>query len=225
MSEPEEIAEPTEDGRSEKAVETVEAADSTEIPHLLGETAPVLDCCYCGEPMEMLFPELAGGLLGCDCCKLLWFRHGQMERVDLMDDRLEDFAHSSSGVELKSGIQEQLMTDKGKGRDSKPVSKTGKLECSSCDIPMHFHKYFSAPQVFHPECYSCGAICLSAAMLKEIRENSMNAAQLEAYRNQLAHSIVGYTQAEEATVARKNTKNFAKMWQKWRYGAREKADD
>ena len=158
-----------------------------------------MKCSACDNELTLLFEDIE--LKGCEECKFLWFTQGQLERIDLMSDTLADFAETTSEVELS---QEAI--------------------CPSCGIPLHFHKYPTAPQVSYPECYNCAGSYLSASQLKEIRENSLNPAQLETYRNQLAHSVEGFTQAEDKRTTRQGQSGFARKWNQFRFWAKDKED-
>ena len=138
--------------------------------------------------------SVAPDLHSCPHCSLLWFAQGQLKKLDLFDDAFTSFSVQENEVEAPEHPR-----------------------CAMCEIPLHQHKYPTAPQVLMHECYRCGGASLSASQVREIRENSMNEAQMAAYLDQLAHSVPGYTLADDVRVSRGGVSGFAKKWQKYRF--------
>jgi len=156
-----------------------------------------MHCNACDSELETVIEDL--NLLGCQKCGLLWFTQGQFERINLVKEPLlEEFAD----------IEDCKTIEKGE-------------RCNKCDIPLHFHKFPINPNVLYAECYNCSGAYITAAQLKDIREHSMNEEQLEAYRNSLAHSVEGFTQAEDIRHSRQGHGKLASLWRKCRFWSKE----
>ena len=154
----------------------------------------MIRCCSCPSPLRKIINGL--DLLGCEECNLLWFSQGQLEKLDLRDERLSAFAQRRSVAEPQRGCL-----------------------CPTCAIPMHFHQFPTAPHVVFGECYQCGGSFLSSEQLREIRENQLSPEDLEAYRGRLAHSIDGFTEAEHTRMNRRGLGSLARKWKRlksWR---------
>jgi hypothetical protein len=132
--------------------------------------------------------------------QMIWFQQGALSRHRLIPD---NFAEIYAEAEANDGSEK-------------------KKTCPECNMVLHFHKHALAPHVKVGECYCCAGTLMHYSELKEICANPMTEVQREAYLKQLAHSVEGFTQAENLRVSRNGMSGFAKNWQKYRLWAKTK---
>lgn len=169
--------------------------------HDLCVRVSTMNCLSCSSEYEKVEYE-GQNLLFCAKCSLFWFTQGQLARIDLISEEFKEF---TDALELDEEEQE-LDAER----------------CSCCDLVLHSRSYTTAPHVKIRECYNCGGMVLNGAQIKEIRENSMTPTQVEAYLNQIKHSVPGFMEIEHGRKNGGGFGKFAKAWQKVRFWDRDK---
>ena len=86
-------------------------------------------------------------------CKGLWFDNYELIKLDEV--------HEGSGDELQEILSAQLVDD----------TRSHKLTCPRCDIPLKRRKYRAGSDVEIDTCYGCNGIFLDSGELAVIRAN------------------------------------------------------
>jgi hypothetical protein len=110
-------------------------------------------------------------------CQGIWFDRGELARLDEKNEGV--------GAALEAALRSP----------KKNVGQRDPLICPKCSTPMHCHQYPRAKEVNVDECYLCGAFFLDSGELSEIRDHSMDAAEVAAYRNRLLANIPEYAES------------------------------
>ena len=130
-------------------------------------------------------------------CHGVWFDNFELGKLD----------------ENCEGHAEELQAIMGSELKEREASK--KLECPTCMIPLHVHKYRRGP-VEIDECYSCGGVFLDAGELKKIREQYKDSetikAEIDGILSSVHMDIKSISELDEG------------MKEKYEQGARKRAD-
>lgn len=145
-----------------------------------------MNCPSCDNTLTQIDANIE--LFACTKCLGIWFNLGQLNKVEWEHHTIANFIKDA------------------------PQREVEKLRCRHCDLPMHYNKYPTAPQVLAANCYGCNGSFLFDFQIREIRDHSMNEEQREAYLNQIASSVPGYLEAEILMKNNHGPQGFAKKW-------------
>lgn len=146
-----------------------------------------MNCPSCQNAFTFL--DLDIPVLACSSCRAIWLKQGQLEQIDWNNPRLYAFVENPKAEERKG------------------------LCCQACDLPLHYNKFPTAPQVKLARCYGCAGVFLLDFQIVEIRDNSMNPQQQQAYLEQLAREVPGFLEQELLLQNNPGPQGFAKKWQ------------
>lgn len=152
-----------------------------------------MTCPACGQ--EMVRQNFGVNVDVCESgCKGIWFDRGELRMLDEHDEGL--------GAALEAALRSPRRNDE----------KRGPLTCPVCGIPMHTHAYARNQAINVDECYKCGGLFLDAGELREIRENYMSDADVQAYADRLIAAVPGYAEAMKNVEARQQrTENVQRL--------------